>query len=104
MILNPSCSEVVFRLKGQGVGTLYTDSYPNGLLDRFLDYLNGLSKAKRKDAKLQILENDSGGGNRKYVRAVFKLAKQVAMKEVPLKKAKAMEKGMWGGPNAITDD
>ena len=100
-ILNPNCSEVVWKLK---LGTKYsrkhetwTDSYPNGALQTALTSIKALTKDKNKIDQISFIELDNlgGGGNYEYVQDSFEIAKRVAKGELTLKQAQTEDRESW---------
>ena len=111
VILNPNCSEVVWRLDipidtkkaiirsledkdGGGECRTSTDSYPNGCVDDILDLAEGIGNLE--DYSIDIIENNGGGGSCEYIEECFEIVKKVEKGEITKEEAYKMEEGVWG--------
>ncbi len=115
-ILNPSCSETVWRLeidkstKEKIIDELYdnpkedtginlSDEFPNGCLDDMIYILSEAKKDGRNinNTKLEFL--DSQGGNTSFVEGCFEIAKRYLKGGITKEKADKLEKKSWGLEN-----
>ena len=113
-ILNPNCSEIVWKLKIDKSAkekiidaleniekeTLETDtaSFPNNCLNNMIDFLE---KVKGNDninkVELIYMGNLGGGGNWNFVEECFNIAKRYVKGEITRKKAEKLESKFWHG-------
>ncbi len=113
-ILNPNCSEIVWKLnvetttkrkilrtlENKGGETCETDTanFPNGCLGNMI---NLLEEAKEdcgdiNRIELIFIDNLGGGGNGQFVEDCFNIAKRYLNKEITRKQAEKLERNLWG--------
>ena len=100
-ILNPNCSEVVWRLN-EGTGEkIWTDTSAslNDCLDNAIGELEAAKKNGEDIKKLEIdfFDNEGGGGNGSHVKRVFEIAKQYVQGKITKEEAKEIENAIWYG-------
>ncbi len=112
-ILNPSCSEIVWRLnidkstkekiideleenEGGTCGT-QTDGFPNSCLDDIITLFEE-AKENGKDinkVELEYVDNCGGGGNWDFVENCFEIAKVYLEGRISREKADKLEEDYW---------
>jgi len=100
-ILNPNCSEVVWKLnlgnKSSAKHESWTDQYPNQALENGIKSIRKLI-GKNKNAidviELEIL-NTPDGGNPGYIEASVDIARDVVRGKLKLEDAKRRDEAVW---------
>lgn len=110
-ILNPSCSEIVWRLSIpattkekilkalEGEEEVYrteTDTFPNGCLSNMINLLKE-AKGERNinEIGLIFIDNIGGGGNGQFVEDCFNIAKIYLEGKITKKEAEKLENKCW---------
>ena len=112
MILNPNCSEIVWRLNipygnsikekiinslennKNGIESTGTDGYPNSCVDTIIGLLEGYS-GDVENTDLEFIENRGGGGNWDYVEKCLEIAKKHIKGEITKEEAEKLEEKAW---------
>ena len=114
-ILNPSCSEIIWRLnidkstkekiidelEGNEGGTCgtQTDSFPNSCLTDIIILLEEAKEIGKdiNNVEIEYVDNSGGGGNWDFVEDCFKIAKAYIKGKISRKKADELEEKIWNG-------
>lgn len=115
-MLNPNCSEIVWRLNikrsGKNEYSTDTSTYPNDSLNIMIDLLEeakgnikGETKDLRKkivkalegikDVEIEFVDNSGGGGHWDTVEKTFKIAKACVQGKITREKAEELDKKCW---------
>jgi hypothetical protein len=95
VMLNPNCSEIVWRLESVE-GRTWTDGYPNDCVESMASILDELNDKEVKQATLTFVDNNGGGGNWDYVEKCFEIAQKLALGKITEKEAVKLERKLWG--------
>ena len=108
-ILNPNCSEVVWRLDiSQNTEKAIirsleckdikcrtaTDSYPNHCVDDILEVVEDVDNID--DFSIDIIENNGGGGDVGYVEKCFEIVKEFKKGDITKEEMRKLEEVYWG--------
>ena len=117
-ILNPNCSEVVWRLDlpekrttkekivdalmEVGIGNQSetdTASYPNECVETMIDIFKEAKEqgVEPKEIELTLIDNIGGGGNSDFVESCFAIALEHVKGKITKKQALAKEEKLWNG-------
>jgi len=113
-ILNPNCSEIVWKLNVETTtkrkilralenkeGETYetdTSMFPNSCLDNMINLLEEAKDDGNDINKIELIfiDNLGGGGNGGFVEDCFNIAKRYLNKEITRKQAEKIERKIWG--------
>lgn len=106
MILNPNCSEIVWRLKGYrraGRNEFIVDTSMGDAVEHLyamtelLEEAKDIGKKKIDTLDIVYVDNEGGGGNWDYVEMLFKIAKAVASGKISSEKGNEIADKAWSG-------
>jgi len=114
IILNPSCSEAVFRLDGIEF-SVQTDTYPNGLVDSLLAHKDEIESMDREEfvnslilgesiidellaeGRYRVVDNVGGGAHFEYVERVIEAFMEFKMGLLSEEELRKFDEKLWLG-------